>query len=100
MKIIPLSGGAVNAHQQITVQLGVNLVELKLDYQQSGQWSLDLYQEDLPVCLGAMLEPNADAIESWRIEGDMGRLVFMGKAATLDNLGIENQLIWVAPDEL
>lgn len=95
MTQIPLKGGAQNSHQIIDIQLGDNLVELRLNYQQTGQWSVDLYIDDLPVALGAMLEPNADIIEAFKL--DIGKLIFVGDDTTLDNLGVNNSLVWVAP---
>lgn len=100
MQNIPLQGGAFNAHQQFSVQLGDNLVDFDINYQQSGQWSLDLYQDGVIICAGAMLEPNADVIESWNLEGVIGSLVFTGLEATLENLGNDNTLTWLSPDEL
>ena len=95
MSTIPISGGAVNAHQRFSVQLGANLIEFELNYLQSGQWSANLTQEGVRLAAGAMLEPNADIIASYQL--DIGKLIFVGADTTLDNLGIDNSLIWVAP---
>ena len=96
---IPLQGGSVNAHQQITVQLGENLLELHLNYLQSGQWSVNILREGILLCAGAMLEPNSNIIQAWNLQDDIGKLVFTGIDTTLDNLGIDNHLVWVAPGE-
>lgn len=96
---IPLQGGSVNAHQQVTVQLGENLLELHLNYLQSGQWSMNLFREGVLLCAGAMLEPNCDVIQAWNLQDDIGKLVFTGLETTLDNLGIDNHLVWVAHGE-
>ncbi len=94
---IPLTGGAVNAHQSFTVQLNSRLIEFKLNYLQSGQWSVDLYEGQTRLAAGVMLEPNCNIIESNRL--DLGQLVFIGENTTLDNLGVDNHLIYVAPNE-
>ena len=94
---IPLEGGSVNAHQQLTVQLGENLLELHLNYLQSGQWSMNVFREGTLLCAGAMLEPNCDVIEAWNLQEDIGKLVFTGLETTLDNLGSDNKLVWVEP---
>jgi len=96
---IPLQGGSVNAHQQQTVQLGDNLLELHLNYLQSGQWSVNIFREGILLCAGAMLEPNSNIIQAWNLQDDIGKLVFTGDETTLDNLGIDNHLTWVAPGE-
>lgn len=101
MMKIPLVGGAVNAHQRFVVQLGEELIEFKLDYQQSGQWSVDISQEGSVLAAGAILEPNANIIEAWPLLSEsIGALVFTGDETTLDNLGVNNTLTWVSPDEL
>lgn len=96
---IPLEGGAVNAHSKLTVLLGENLLELHLNYLQSGQWSVDIYREGVLLCPGAMLEPNADIIRAWNLQDDIGKLIFTGEETTLDNLGKSNNLVWISPDE-
>ncbi len=95
MNEIPLTGGAVNAHQQLSVQLGDNLIEFELNYLQSGQWSCNLLLEGVTLAAGAMLEPNADIIKAYQL--DIGQLIFIGSDTTLDNLGTDNKLIWIEP---
>jgi hypothetical protein len=93
--VIPLQGGAVNAHQKFSVQLGDNLVEFELNYLQSGQWSCNLSIEGVVIAAGAMLEPNSDIIAVNQLS--IGQLVFTGDDTTLDNLGANNTLTWVEP---
>ena len=95
---IPLEGGSVNAHSQMSVQLGDNFVELHLNYLQSGQWSMNVFREGELLCAGAMLEPNCDIIEAWNLHNDIGKLIFTGVDTTLYNLGIDNKLTWVEPN--
>lgn len=91
---IPLQGGSVNADQRTSIQLGDNFVEFELSYQQSGQWSVDVIVNSVKVIDGSMLEPNADLTENYPGLG-IGRLIFTGKDTTLNNLGVENKLVWV-----
>ncbi len=93
---IPLSGGAINSHQRIIIQLGDNLLEFNLNYLQSSQWTVDIDREGVRLITGAMLEPNADLTQAYPALG-IGSLVFIGDDTTLDNLGSANQLIWAAP---
>lgn len=96
---IPLQGGSVNAHQQQLVQLGDNLLDFHLNFLQSGQWSVNIFREGILLCAGAMLEPNSDIIQAWNLQDDIGKLIFTGVDTTLDNLGIDNHLVWVEPGE-
>jgi len=96
-EVIPLTGGSVNAHQAFSIQLGDNLVSFTLNFVQSGQWSTDLRIEGVLVAAGSMLEPNADIIAALNL--GIGQLIFLGENTTLDNLGTENSLIWISPDE-
>lgn len=94
-QVIPLVGGAVNAHQKFSSQLGDNLVEFELNFLQSGQWSANLSIEGVVIASGVMLEPNADIIAVNQL--NIGQLIFIGLDTTLDNLGTDNTLIWVPP---
>lgn len=96
MIAIPLDNGSANAHQQFSIRLGDNYLDLSLNYTSytdNPAWSLDIYRDGTPLALGAMLEPNADILSGYR--AGIGSLVFVGKQATLDNLGVDNSLIWV-----
>lgn len=99
MIVIPIKGGASNAHQRFSMQLGDNLLEFRLNYitLAGPAWSVDIFNEGVRLISGAMLEPNA--VISQGYEADIGRLVFTGLDVTLDNLGVENTLTWVSDDE-
>lgn len=99
MITIPLLNGAANAHQRFTIQLGDNLLEFTLNYVTTygPAWSVDIVCEGVTIISGAMLEPNAVITDNY--EADIGRLVFVGEDVTLDNLGVDNSLLWVADDE-
>ncbi len=97
MQTIPLKGGSANAHQRISVSLGDVLVQLRLNYLQSGQWSVDMYRDDELIAAGLMLEPGCDIIALNKL--GLGHLVFTGELTTLDNLGVDNQLVYVAANE-
>lgn len=93
MVTIPLSGGAVNSHQIFSVQLGGNLLELRVNYiTRSPGWSVDIYREGVRLIAGAMLVPGAEITKHYG--ADIGRLIFVGAEPTLDNLGQSNQLVW------
>ncbi|MGL4896220.1 MAG: phage baseplate plug family protein [Shewanella sp.] len=99
MITIPLLNGAANAHQRFTIQLGDNLLEFTLNYVTTygPAWSVDIAREGVTLVSGAMLEPNAVITDGY--EAGIGRLVFVGEDVTLDNLGLDNSLLWVADDE-
>lgn len=93
MITVPLKGGAVNAHQTLSVQLGDNFLEFKVNYiTRFPGWSVDILQEGVILIAGAMLVPGADIIKNY--DADIGSLKFVGDEATLDNLGQANSLVW------
>jgi hypothetical protein len=96
---IPLKSGAANAHQQFQIILGDNFLQFTLNYitVAGPSWSVDIDREGIRLISGAMLEPGAEITKNY--ETDIGRLVFVGDDVTLDNLGINNSLVWVADDE-
>lgn len=98
MLVIPLLPGAANAHQRFSVQLGENLIAFEVDYVSyldAPAWSMNLSRDGSRIVAGAMLEPGCDIIQSYR--AGIGQMVFTGSDATLDNLGVENFLVWVPP---
>lgn len=92
---IPLIGGAVNAHHTFSVQLGDRLIGFRLNYLQTGQWVVDLSENNVVIAAGLNLESECDIIEGYNLA--LGQLVFIGDDTTLNNLGINNGLFWVAP---
>ena len=98
-KSIPLIGGAVNAHQQLEVQLGDVFAIFNIDYRTlTDIWSVSISVDGNTLVSGASLQPNVDIIQHWQLGDILGQLVFTGDVATLDNLGLANNLIWV-PNE-
>lgn len=96
MIVVPLVGGAVNAHQTFSQLLGDNLLEFRLNYVTTQkQWSMDVSRNGETVINGAMLEAGVD-ITSTHSGADIGRLVMVGDDVTLDNLGTANQLVWIS----
>ena len=96
---IPIEGGAINAHHEFDVTLGDNFLTMQLNYLSTDQWALDIYRDGSVLVAGAMLNVNADIIGAWGLQDDIGVLTMTGVDVTLDNLGIENHLLWQAPDE-
>lgn len=99
MITIPLKNGASNAHQLFTVQLGDNFLQFRLNYitVAGPAWSVDISREGVTLISGAMLEPNAVITDGY--DAGIGKLVFIGDDVTLDNLGVNNRLVWVADNE-
>ncbi len=100
-QIIPLLAGAINSHSIFTIQLGDNLLEFTLNYVglAGPAWSLDMSREGVLLAAGMMLEPGAVITQPYELDDSIGRLVFTGLDVTIDNLGIDNQLVWVSNDE-
>ncbi|WP_122425166.1 phage baseplate plug family protein [Pseudomonas viridiflava] len=98
MLVIPLRAGSSNAHQRFGVQLGENLIDFEVDYVSyldEPAWSMNLLRDGSRIVSGAMLEPGSDIIQIYRT--GIGQMVFTGKNVTLDNLGVDNFLVWIAP---
>lgn len=97
MTEIPLSNGSANAHQRFNIQLGENFLDFEIDYLSYldiPAWTMNVLQDGTPLVYGAMLVPGADIIANYG--ANIGRLVFTGEEVTLDNLGVENHLVWVS----
>ncbi len=93
---IPLSNGSANAHQRFGVTLGDNYLNFEIDYLSyldTPGWSMNILRDGTYLVSGAMLVPGADVISTYR--AGIGRLVFVGEEVTLNNLGIDNHLVWV-----
>jgi hypothetical protein len=94
---IPLSNGSSNAHQQFNARVGDNLLTFQVNYisyTDTPAWSMNILQDGAVLIHGAMLVPGADIATSYR--AGIGRFVFVGDEPTLDNLGVNNHLVWVA----
>ena len=94
---IPLSAGSVNAHQIFSIQLGDNLLEFPINYVtyiDVPTWSADIYRDGSALALGAMLVSGANIMAGY--DAGIGKIFFVGSEATLDNLGIDNKLVWVS----
>ncbi len=100
MKVIPLSGGLKNAHQTFSAELGDRTITFDLDYLgylDSPVWNISLSEQGETLVAGLLLVSGCDLLEPYNL--GLGRLCVVGEEPTLDNLGTNNQLIWVAPDE-
>ena len=98
MKEIPLSGGAENAHQSFYAQLGSHEITFKLDfmsYVDDPYWNCDLSENGEALVAGVKLVGGCDLLEPYQL--GLGKLIMTGAVPTLDNLGVENHLIWVEP---
>ena len=94
MITLPLRKGAANAHYTFNIQLGENFLEFTLNYitLAGPAWSVDIRRDDVLLAAGAMLESGADILENY--EAGIGKLYFIGEDVTLDNLGVDNKLVW------
>ena len=100
MKEITLTGGAGNARQSLTATMNGREITLTFywcGYVDAPFWNLDLTESGRPVVSGLVLRPGADLLAPYAL--DLGRLIFVGEEATLDNLGERNHLVYVEPDE-
>lgn len=89
---IPLKNGAQNARQKFTVTLGDYQLSMTLNYLSYldiPMWSLSVFHDGYPIRLGTALAVNG-VIKM----GKYGVLVLVGNEPTLDNLGVDNTLIW------
>ena len=92
---IPLRNGVQNTHQRFSLRVGVNMLEFRVNYisyLDHPAWSLDVLRDGATLIAGVMLEPNAEISKGYR--AGIGRLFFIGQEVTLDNLGVDNNLIW------
>lgn len=90
---IPLSAGAVNSHQTQFIQLGGNFIEMRINYVTlTEDWTVDVLREGVLLIAGMMLKSNAEISITYR--AGIGRFFFIGTEATLDNLGLDNALVW------
>lgn len=98
-RIIPLSSGAVNAHQRFSTSLGDVLAEISLDYRHiEGKWSIKINVEGSVIVTGILLETGINLLQHYvDLSDTIGSLYFVGEEATLDNLGISNSLVWRPP---
>lgn len=98
MQIIPLVGGAANADYTFDVQLGDNTVGFRVHYLTTqAQWTCDLSVEGTIVAAGVMLLTGDELIGIYHT--GLGKLVLNGTDPTLDDLGTNNQLVWISDDE-
>lgn len=97
MTEIPLSSGSANAHQRFSVQVGDNYLDFEINYLSyidKPAWTVNISRDGTHLVTGAMLVPGADITVNYR--ANIGRFVFVGDEVTLDNLGIDNHLVWVS----
>lgn len=54
-------------------------------------FTVDIYDGEEPITLGRGLHPDIDLLDGLNL--GFGKLVLLGKAPTVKNLGIENELV-------
>lgn len=94
MITIPLQGGAANAHQTFSIQLGDNFLEFRLNYlTRFDKWVLDISKEGTNLINGAEIVSGAEITKFFN--ANIGRIFVVGDEVTLDNLGTHNYMVWV-----
>lgn len=92
---IPLSGGAVNAHQTFSCLLGENELDFRLDYMayiDVPAWSMTISKDNEILVAGLLLKAGCDMLKPYNL--GIGSLELIGDDPTLDNLGVNNKLVW------
>lgn len=100
MKILPLMGGAEYAHQEFSFLFGTREILFRLDwmpYIDNPAWNLNISEDGAEIINGLLLRGGCDLLSPYQL--GLGRLILTGDEPTLDNLGINNALVWVAPNE-
>ena len=95
---IKLPNGAEQAHYTTAIRLGDNLLTLVfnyLSYQDTPMWVMDILRDGTLICSGVNLASGSEITLTDNLPEDIGRFFFVGDDATLDNLGIENHLVWL-----
>ena len=93
---IPLKSGYEYSKHSFMVNLENNQLLFKqeyLSYVENPHWIISIYRDSLPIVVSRALLANTEITTFSTM--NIGRLVFVGKEATLDNLGVDNKLIWV-----
>lgn len=94
---IPLVSGIENSHQEFSVQLGENLFEFTLDWNYLyNNWSVGIDIDGDRIVSGSVLA--AGSCVNRHTTG-IGKLYFIGIDATVENLGKQNQLVWISDPE-
>lgn len=93
---IPLKGGYEYSKQSFITNLDNNQVMFDLEflsYVENPHWVISVYRDSLPIVVSRALLANTEITTFSTM--NVGRIVFVGEEATLDNLGVDNKLIWV-----
>lgn len=98
--LIPLFGGKDNAHQEFNILLGKNNCIFELNYNLNcDAWFLNIKVNKEYIVIGAVLRINSDMLFKYSIKDTFGSLVCVNKEPTIDNIGIDCNLIWIPPNE-
>ena len=66
-----------------------------MSYVDDPYWNCDLSENEETLVAGLKLVGGCDLLEPYQL--GLGKLIMTGAVPTLDNLGVENHLIWVEP---
>ncbi len=93
MKTIPLQGGLNYAHQTFMVAVNSKSYLFDLNYVTTGEyWSLNISIDNTIQIAGMLLMPNCEISKPFN-KPELGKFYMIGEQPTLENLGIENQLL-------
>lgn len=98
IKSIPIEGSPKYAHSSLKCSLGLREIEFILNYCPFLQiWDLTIREDGVNIVAGLTLVIGSNLLQS--VHTDLGKLYLIGDEPTLDNLGVDNTLIWVSNDE-
>ena len=89
--VIPMEAG--QAFQSFTSNLNGRSITFKLYWQTLyGYYLVGIYEGETPITLGRGLNPDIDLLAG--LNETLGSITLEGRAPTVENLGIDNRLIW------
>lgn len=89
IQTIPLRPGA--AFQRFRVNLSGRVFRVRLYWStRFSMFSADIHEGETPIVLGRGLHPGIDLFKGLNL--GIGKLYLEGRTATVDNLGVDNQL--------
>ena len=89
--VIPLQSG--RAYQSFTANLRGRSITFRLHWQTLyGYYLCGIWEGETPITLGCGLNPGIDLLAG--LNETLGSITLEGRQPTVDNLGVENRLIW------
>jgi len=93
MITIPIEGGVENSHQAFFNQPATRLLEFRINWRgYINAWVADIYSENVLLAGGVELKPGCEITAQYTNIPE--RIFFVGLEPTIDNLGIDNTLVY------